>query len=308
MFEILKKAHVITLKFKLFWFFGFILTGFGFDLLMNPPQLGSASQNVFRDSASFSIMPPLLMKMLQLLTENPRLFLIMLINLSLFFLAYIFLAIVSEGAITFGIANSDDKQKNNFQALLVKGLGFFPRLLLANILIISLTINLLVANFFLIGLMTGLTSANPVLALPALLLYIAAIAGAVFLSTVNDFTKRFIILEDLTVFSSIKLAARLFMGNIKESLKLYFTTISIFIFSAIVYAVILGLLLTPLLLIKSGSVYLTILLIVPIIIFVRFIGAIVTVYMSSVWTLGFLAIKNRENQAAIEEYTVPIID
>lgn len=289
----LSKAWKITVKFKILWLFGFIVTIFGADLLSGPsPELSSLENT---QSTSFPPFEPTLIEKLfgYLLAGNLKLFAALAITGLIASIVYLFLAVVAEGALAYAVANNEDEDKVRFSKLFSKGLDHFWRLLAINcflflayvgiIMLFSLTIlAVTISIFFLIAVLPAFIFSN---------------MAAIFLGIVNNFAKRFVVLDDQNVFRAISEAVRLSWRNRNQTLKLYFTVFSIFVASLIVAGIITSIIYIPFSYMEQNSlkdVSLMLLLLLPLAIMLKIAGGILSVFLSSVWTLGFIDIRQSE--------------
>lgn len=289
----LSKAWEITVKFKILWLFGFIVTSLGSDILFGPsPEVTSMDGK--RSVNQPPVPPPIIERILgPLFSGDPKLLIPLIIMALITSLVLAFLAIISEAALARGVADHEEEDQVKFSKLFSEGLNYFWRLLAVNLLLFLAYLS--IAFIFFITVFSIFIS--PVFLVAAFPVFVLSIVAAIFLSITSNYSKRFIVLDDQGSFSAISSAVRLFLSNKNDTLKLYFTVLGIFIASSIPIGIISYMVLIPFSFIDpalSKNKIILLLLLLPIAFLIRLAGSILSVFLSSVWTMGFMSIRNTQ--------------
>lgn len=297
-------AWRLTVGTRIFWLLGFILTSFGAGWLAGPSPGPPPTASQGPESIS-GFEPALIEKLISTLAGNrPELILVLIITALLFGFIYMFIALVSEGALVFGVANRSKEQEIKFLSLFSRGLDFLPRLFGYNALLfltylLSITglILLIILNVILIGI-------SPFFTLPLLVIFFLFIVWFMFISIVTNYTKRFIVIERTPVFRSISSAIKLLFERKTEAVKLYFSTLAVYIVAQIFFGIVTVILYIPFAMAGADTARkaaLVLLVLLPVVFLLRFVGGIVTAFLSAAWTLGFLEAKDKNELPVILE-------
>lgn len=290
---------------KVLWVFGFFLTNMGMSNFLfrgggTPPPMDEG----------FGEIPPSLPfdpftgtpfgKLIEIISQDSRLMIFLIASAVLFWLIFMFLALVSEGSLVYGVWQNEEQAELRLRNLFSKGLGLFARMFAINITIwlpvIFLWLLFLISIGF--GIFGILTAGGRAVAfgLIVFLMFIVMILVTITASITNNLTKRFAVIESLKTFSSIGHAVKLMFGQTGNVIKLYFASLGLYILIAIGLGTVFLMVNLPVGLIGRDlslrKLLALLFLLVPVMFVLRLVGGIATVFMSSIWTIGFLSLRN----------------
>lgn len=290
--SVVSKAWKTAFRHKALWVYGFILTHIGMMNFM----LGKR-ETVFQEQINNIL-------------QNTGLMALLIISGLVLWMLFVFLMLISEGALVYGVWRSSKDEMPGFKDLFLKGLGFFGKMLGINIAVwlpllflwILFLVTMIVSLFRLAGIHEGNYLAAAFLYFFLFIVFIVMILITITVGIVNNLTKRFAVIGEYGVFSSIGHAVKLLFGKTGKVLKLYFTALGLYLLITLGFISISLVVTAPLNFIDFGGgpqrTIASFLLLVPIYLVLRIIGGIATVFISSLWTLGFLSLQEAETSGS----------
>lgn len=281
---IISKARKIAFRHRALWVYGFILTHIG---MMN--FMFGTSGTVFQEQINNIL-------------QNTGLLTSLVASALVFWLFFVFLILVSEGALVYGVWRSNEGEELRFRELFFKGLNFSGKMLGINIAVwlplaflwILFLVTMIASLFKLAGIEGNYLAAG----LMYFIFFIVMIIVTIAVGIINNLTKRFAVIGEYGVFSSIGHAVRLLFDKTGKVLKLYFTALGLYLLITLGFMGVSLIVTLPLGFIDfDGGIQRTIalfLLLAPAYLVFRVIGGVATVFISSLWTLGFLSLQETE--------------
>ena len=293
--DLIRDAFRITLRNRYLWFFGFFAGGTGSNFIGNVPSGGNFNPGNFdpddfqRSGAGFS---GLSAQLGQGVLGNAVLILGIVVVALLLVLFFIFMAIISQGALADSVAAIDRGEGRRFGSAFASGMGNFWRVLgyyvlfflvaLGLLVVIGIPVALLIGGTFVATQSTGArVSVAVIVGILAILLLIVVFIP---FSIIAQYALREIVVRRERVFGSVGSGYSLFRRNIGRSLLLWLIQIGLSIgigiafillllivglvlflptialaiagysTAAIVAGVIAGLILLPILLVATGAI------------------------------------------------------
>jgi hypothetical protein len=239
--DLIRDAFRITLHNRYLWFFGFFVGGTGFNV---PSGGGNFDPDDFRRSGSS--ISGLMAQVGQGLGPAILIPLIILVAL-LLALIFIFLAIVSQGALADSVAAIDRGEGRRFGTAFGSGMGNFWRVLGYYVVFFLIALGLLVAIGIPVALLIGGTfvatqsvgariSVAVIVGLLAVLLLIVVFIP---LSIIAQYALREIVVRRERVFGSVASGYSLFRRNLGRSLLVWLIQIGLSIGIAIAFILLL---------------------------------------------------------------------
>src|ERR671921_1350704 len=289
--DLLRDAFRITLRNRYLWFFGFFAGGTGSNFIGNVPSGGNFNPGNFNPDDFQRSGAGLTAQVGQGLSETVLILGIIVVAL-LLVLFFIFMAIISQGALADSVAAIDRGEGRRFGSAFASGMGNFWRVLgyyvlffliaLGLLMVIGIPVALLIGGTFAATQSTGVrVSVAVVVGILAVLLLIVVFIP---LSIIGQYALRDIVVRRERVLGSVGSGYSLFRHNIGRSLLLLLIQLGISIgigiafillllivglilalpaialavpgytTAAIIAGVIAGLILLPLLLVATGAI------------------------------------------------------
>lgn len=287
--DLIKDAFGITLRNRFLWFFGFFVGGTGANFAGNVPlRAGNFNSEDFQSSgAGLSAM-----QLGQGIFGNVALIVGIVIVVLIIALFFVFMAIVSQGALADSVASIDRGEGRRFGATFRSGMANFWRVLGYYVVFFLVTLGLLVVIGVPVALLIGGTFAATesvgaqvaVAVVVGLLAILTLIVVFILLSIVGQYALREIVVGRMRVLSSVGSGYSLFRRNIGRSLLIWIILVGLSIgigiafllaaalvglvlflptialaaagysTAAIIAGVIAGLILLPLFIVASGAI------------------------------------------------------
>jgi hypothetical protein len=241
--DLIRDAFRITLHNRFLWFFGFFAGGTGSNFLGNVPSGGgNFNPDDFRQSSS-------MLSAIQVGQGLSNAVLIVGIVIVVLILAlfFIFLAIVSQGALADSVAAIDRGEGRRFGTAFGSGMGNFWRVLGYYILFFLVALGLLVVIAIPVALLVGGTFAATqstgarisVAVVVGLLAFLLLIVVFIPLSIIAQYALRDIVVRRERVLGSVASGYSLFRRNIGRSLLLWLIQIGLSIGIAIAFILVI---------------------------------------------------------------------
>lgn len=309
--EIIRRAWNITKKYKYLWVFGFILALFGGRGGYNGNNVSNSFQYTFRrgEIAPPVVLQQFLSRLQYFIVNNIGLIILFAIFMIILAIAGFILHIIADGGLIGSVKNIYDVEENSLKKGFKIGSHYFWRMLGKNLLIF-LMVSIIILFFillFMIPFFTLSSSSNYRFlwfTIPLFIIFIIfMIPIGVFITILNDYSSRFIVIKNNRIIESIKNSFRLIFRNFKHTaiiaLILFTIGIIIGIISFIIFIIIgIPAALICFLIYKSGAIafmiFVAILEILFLILIYAFINGIRQTLSSSVWTLTFLQLNKPE--------------
>lgn len=306
--ELVKKSFSFIWQNKFAWIFGFFIAGnslpsFNFSM----PGFDSQPPGDFQK-------PPLyeLGKLLQWIQEHTALFSLLLLSAIVIYFIFVFLSFISEGALIGIVMEKEEGTTPSIKTGFKKGLSkFWPLfgiywavVLIVGVvfLILFLPLIYLIINSF--G--NGNILPQEIFGFMFVFLIILFVSLILFIPVgiIMMYARRFIVIDDKPVFSSLKSAYNFFINNFGKSLMIWFiNTIIWSVFFAALLVMLLILILPFIFVIPVGSFFdLKAIQIIPIVtfialiaIFIRILTGVMSSFTSALWTYAYLEIKRLQD-------------
>ena len=241
--DLIRDAFRITLRNRFLWFFGFFAGGTGSNFLGNVPSGGgNFNPDDFRQSST-------MLSAIQLGQGLSNAVLIVGIVIVVLILAlfFIFLAIVSQGALADSVAAIDRGEGRRFGTAFGSGMGNFWRVLGYYVLFFLVALGLLVVIAIPVALLVGGTFAATqstgarisVAVVVGLLAFLLLIVVFIPLSIIAQYALRDIVVRRERVLGSVASGYSLFRRNIGRSLLLWLIQIGLSIGIAIAFILVI---------------------------------------------------------------------
>ena len=257
--DLIRDAFRITLRNRYLWFFGFFAGGTGSNFIGNVPSGGNFNPGSFdpddfqRSGAGLS---GLSAQFGQGVLGNTVLILGIIVVALLLVLFFIFMAIISQGALADSVAAIDRGEGRRFGSAFASGMGNFWRVLgyyvlfflvaLGLLVVIGIPVALLIGGTFVATQSTGArVSVAVIVGILAILLLIVVFIP---FSIIAQYALREIVVRRERVFGSVGSGYSLFRRNIGRSLLLWLIQIGLSIGIGIAFILLLlivGLVLFP---------------------------------------------------------------
>ncbi len=299
--EIIRRAWVITKKYKYLWIFGFILAFFrgrgggvsGIEYTFRGEDLQKAPL----------IMQQFLFRLPSILRNNIHLIIVGVIFLIIFALAGLVLSIIAEGGLIGCVRNIESNEKSGLIDGFKIGAHYFWRMLGKNLLIFLMVfiVILFFILLFMIPFFTLSSSSNYRFLWFTILLFIIFIIFmipiGVFITILNDYSSRFIVIKNNGIIRSIKNALRLIFNNFKHTIIIALILFGIGILIGIILFIIFLIIGGPAALLgfslyRAAAIIPLLILAVIAVLFLIVLSVIINgirmTFASSVWTLTFL--------------------
>jgi hypothetical protein len=241
--DLIRDAFRITLRNRFLWFFGFFAGGTGSNFLGNVPSGGgNFNPDDFRQSST-------MLSAIQLGQGLSNAVLIVGIVIVVLILAlfFIFLAIVSQGALADSVAAIDRGEGRRFGTAFGSGMGNFWRVLGYYVLFFLVALGLLVVIAIPVAILVGGTFAATqstgarisVAVVVGLLAFLLLIVVFIPLSIIAQYALRDIVVRRERVLGSVASGYSLFRRNIGRSLLLWLIQIGLSIGIAIAFILVI---------------------------------------------------------------------
>ena len=241
--DLIRDAFRITLRNRFLWFFGFFAGGTGSNFFGNVPSGGgNFNPDDFRQSST-------MLSAIQLGQGLSNAVLIVGIVIVVLILAlfFIFLAIVSQGALADSVAAIDRGEGRRFGTAFGSGMGNFWRVLGYYVLFFLVALGLLVVIAIPVALLIGGTFAATqstgarisVAVVVGLLAFLLLIVVFIPLSIIAQYALRDIVVRRERVLGSVASGYSLFRRNIGRSLLLWLIQIGLSIGIAIAFILVI---------------------------------------------------------------------
>ena len=299
--EIIRRAWDITKKYKYLWIFGFILALFG-----GRGGGGRGIEYTFRVEdlqKAPLIMQQFLFRLQSILRNNIHLIILGVMFLIIFALAGLVISIIAEGGLIGCVRNIESNEKSSLIDGFKIGAHYFWRMLGKNLLIFLMVfiVILFFILLFMIPFFTLSSSSNYRFlwfTIPLFIIFIIfMIPIGVFITILNDYSSRFIVIKNNGIIRSIKNALRLIFSNFKHTVVIALILFGIGILIGIILFIIFLIIGGPVALLgfslyRAGAITPLLILAVIAVLFLIVLSVIINgirmTFASSVWTLTFL--------------------
>jgi hypothetical protein len=300
--DLIKDAFGITLRNRFLWFFGFFVGGTGANFAGNlPSRAGSFNSDDFQSSgAGLSAM-----QLGQGIFGNVALIAGIVIVVLIIALVFVFMAIVSQGALADSVAALDHGEDRLFGSAFRSGMANFWRVLGYYVVFFLVTLGLLVVIGIPVALLVGGTfvatdsvgARVAVAVVVGLLAVLVLVVVFILLSIIGQYALREIVVGRVRVLSSVGSGYSLFRRNIGRSLLIWIILVGLSIGIGITFllvAALVGLVLFLPTIALAAAGYSTAAIIAGVIaglillpLFIVATGAIGT-FSHAYWTLAYL--------------------
>jgi hypothetical protein len=303
--EVIRKAWDITKKYKYLWIFGFILALFGGRGVGVRTGGGRGIEYTLRGEdlqKAPLIMQQFLFRLQNVLRDNIHLIILSVIFLIIFSLAGLVLFIIAEGGLIGCVSNIESNEKSGLIDGFKIGAHYFWRILGKNLLIyLSLFIIILFfVLLFTIPFYTLYSSSNYRFlwfTIPLFIIFIIfMIPIGVFITILNDYSSRFLVIKNNGIIRSIKNSFRLIFNNFKHTIIIALILFGIGILIGIILFIIFLIIGGPAALLgfslyRAGAIAPLLIIAIIAVLFLLVLSVIINgtkmTFTSSVWTLTF---------------------
>lgn len=299
--EIIRRAWDITKKYKYLWIFGFILALFG-----GRGSGGGGIEYTFRGE-DLQKAPLIVQQFLfgpqSILRNNIYLIILGVMFLTIFALAGLVLSIIAEGGLIGCVRDVESNEKSSLIDGFKIGAHYFWRMLGKNLLIF-LVVSIVILFFILLFMIPffSLSSSSNYrflwFTIPLFIIFIIfMIPIGVFITILNDYSSRFIVIKNNGIIRSIKNALRLIFSNFKHTIVIALILFGIGILIGIILFIMFLIIGGPVALLgfslyRAGAIPPLVILAVIAVLFLIVLSVIINgirmTFASSVWTLTFL--------------------
>ncbi|MFA6183511.1 MAG: hypothetical protein WC682_00235 [Parcubacteria group bacterium] len=311
-FQIIKDAMNLTKENKFLWWFGLLsmFGGMSGSFSYNFPNNSSKDKN-FDEMAYMNIV-----RKASFYWEHYQEWIILgIILLAIIFIGLYFLGIIGRGALIDSTFKINKKENVNFSSGFKRGIYFFKRLFLVDMLFfIALIVSMFILIFPIVRLF--ILKSYSIAFSMGLVAFMLLISIFILFFYLKKYTQMYIISSDLNIANSIKLSYRLFEKNIKESfiMSLVVVAVNMVISMGLFFALLVAIIPIGVLgAIIYGLVGKLLLIIFACLFFLILIGglifvsSILNVFFQSIWVLFFVEIaKQKEIDGSLLAENNPI--
>jgi len=303
--EIIRRAWNITKKYKYLWVFGFILALFGGRGGYSGGNLSNSFQYRFRkgEIALPLMLQHFLFRLQNFIVKNIGLIISFLILLIILVIVGFILYIIADGGLIGCVKNIESNEENSLKKGFKIGIHYFWRML-GKSLLISLIAFVIILFFMLLFTIPFFTLSSSSsyrflwFIIPLFLIFIILmIPFVVFITILNDYSSRFIVIKNNGIIRSIKNAFRLIFRNLKHTIMIALILFAIGILISIILLIMFLIIGGPAALLgfslyRTGAIIPLLILVVIAVLLLIVLSVIINgirmTFASSVWTLTFL--------------------
>jgi hypothetical protein len=310
--DILKKSLGFIWKYKFLWFFGFFLSQGNPFVIFNFGFPDGFERQAKANSLPYN-WPDKRFESFNWVQEHLGLVsLIILGSITLYFL-FLILAFISEGGLIGAALGQASDTEPGFKASFKLGLKYFWKMvgihlavtipLIIAFIAIAVPLAIVIISLFSKSISIGMAIGLLILLIILLILFFVS---TIPVGIILIFARRYVIDQNLAVFSSIKNGFNLFKNNIGESLMVWFINLIVRIVAGIALSIVVLITIFPLAFILSGrlganpppgQIGIFIMVLLPAVLFLKFIGGVVETFSSSFWTFGYFELKQLGEEA-----------